>query len=245
MIGLSAGALLKTWETARDRPPALQALALLGTALPGADDEQLARLSLGQRDAWLLVLREGWFGTRLDCVATCPRCGQRSEFSLSTPALLGEMPAEHAQDEYTFDADGYHVRFRLPDSTDLEAASHCRDERHAHEVLLSRVVLEARLDGEPVDATALSIAAIEALEVEIAEQDPLAEILIDLRCPTCEHTWQSPLDVASALFMELSSRARQLLRDVHTIARHYHWSEAEILALSAARRQAYLELVTE
>ena len=155
------------------------------------------------------------------------------------------MPTEQQQDDYTFEAEGYHVRFRLPDSTDLEAASRCRDEAHAHQVLLSRVVLEVHRDGEPVDAAALSIAAIEALEVEIAERDPLAEILIDLRCPTCEHTWQSPLDVASALFMELSSRARQLLRDVHTIARHYHWSEADILALSAARRQAYLDLVTE
>jgi hypothetical protein len=33
-----------------------------------------------------------------------------------------------------------------------------------------------------------------------------------------------------------------MLREVDTLAAAYHWAEADILALSPRRRQAYLEL---
>ena len=42
---------------------------------------------------------------------------------------------------------------------------------------------------------------------------------------------------------QISAReATRLLGEVHTLARAYHWREAEILAMSSRRRQAYLEL---
>lgn len=45
--------------------------------------------------------------------------------------------------------------------------------------------------------------------------------------------------------MELSDRARGLLRQVHTIARTYHWSERDVLTLEISRRAAYLLLIEE
>ncbi len=39
------------------------------------------------------------------------------------------------------------------------------------------------------------------------------------------------------------SRAERLLREVHTLARAYGWSEGAILELGSARRERYLELV--
>ena len=41
----------------------------------------------------------------------------------------------------------------------------------------------------------------------------------------------------------MRDRARELLRDVHRIARAYHWSERDILALTLQRRLAYLLLL--
>jgi hypothetical protein len=35
----------------------------------------------------------------------------------------------------------------------------------------------------------------------------------------------------------------RLLEEVHSIARAYHWSEAEILALPLPRRRRYLDLL--
>ena len=36
-----------------------------------------------------------------------------------------------------------------------------------------------------------------------------------------------------------------MLRQIHTLARSYHWSEREILALPLERRLAYLLLIEE
>jgi hypothetical protein len=223
----------------------LQALTLLVAAFPEISSDEFSRASLGQRDAWLLALRERLFGSRLDCVAECPRCRQRSEFSLSTRTLLAKARTGEPEQEHDVEADGYRVRFRLPDSLDLDAASSCDSVVEARDLLLSRVVLSAQHGTERIQPAALSAAAIEALERRLAECDPLLEILIDVACPACDFAWQAPLDVVSAVVLEVSSQARRILREVHTLARHYHWSEPEIFALSDGRRQAYLELVAE
>jgi len=40
-------------------------------------------------------------------------------------------------------------------------------------------------------------------------------------------------------------RERDFFLDIHLVARTYHWTESEILALSIPRRQAYLDLILE
>lgn len=40
-------------------------------------------------------------------------------------------------------------------------------------------------------------------------------------------------------------RERDLLLDVHLVAKAYNWPQSEILALSVPRRQAYLDLILE
>ena len=245
MTGLSAQVLLKTWETARDQPLVLQGLTLLVAGFPDIASEEFSRLSLGQRDAWLLTMRERLFGAQLECVAECPQCRERSEFTLSTQELLAQAPAGDPEDDYTILADGHRLRFRLPDSYDLDAASHCGDDVEARNLLLSRLVLEVERGSQAIAPTDMSEPALEALEQRIVQCDPLLEILIDLRCPACEHAWRPQLDVLSAVLMEVSSHARRILREVHTLAHHYHWSESDVLALSSVRRQAYLELVAE
>jgi hypothetical protein len=50
-------------------------------------------------------------------------------------------------------------------------------------------------------------------------------------------------DAGSFFWSELGAWARRLLHEIHSLARAYGWSESEILTLSPARRQAYLELI--
>ncbi len=78
----------------------------------------------------------------------------------------------------------------------------------------------------------------------MAEQDPQAEILLDVACPACGHAWQTLLDIVDFVWREVSAGATRLLEEVHTLARAYHWREADILALSSRRRQAYLEMAS-
>jgi hypothetical protein len=78
----------------------------------------------------------------------------------------------------------------------------------------------------------------------MAACDPQAEVLLDLNCPACGHGWQALFDVVAFFWAELAAQAKRLLREVHTLARAYGWREADILGMSARRRQFYLEMVT-
>ena len=70
-----------------------------------------------------------------------------------------------------------------------------------------------------------------------------AEVQLTLNCPACEHSWSVLFDITTFVWAEISSLARRLLREVHILATAYGWHEADILAMSAIRRQFYLELV--
>ena len=79
----------------------------------------------------------------------------------------------------------------------------------------------------------------------MAKADPQADVQFALTCPQCGHNWSSSLDVASYVWSEISARAIRLFNDVHALASAYGWRETDILSMSAARRQIYLELATQ
>jgi hypothetical protein len=78
---------------------------------------------------------------------------------------------------------------------------------------------------------------------EMARADPLADIQFMLACPFCGRKWQAVFDIVSVLWSEIDTWAHRTLRDVHTLALSYGWSESDILALSPSRRQIYLDMV--
>ena len=57
MRAISASELLNIWEQGLSKSSVERALMLLGTACPETSPEALAQLSIGQRDALLLMLR--------------------------------------------------------------------------------------------------------------------------------------------------------------------------------------------
>jgi len=79
----------------------------------------------------------------------------------------------------------------------------------------------------------------------MAELDPQAELLLNLSCPVCGHAFSTVFDTATFLFQELARRAGNLYREVHLLAFHYHWSEAEIMGMTAAKRHRYLDLLVD
>jgi hypothetical protein len=79
----------------------------------------------------------------------------------------------------------------------------------------------------------------------MAERDPQAEIELDAACPECGHAFAVPFDSARYVLEEMAQGADGLYREVHTLASHYHWSEAEILAMTGRQRRRYLSLIAE
>jgi hypothetical protein len=232
--------------------PVEQALMILSKAYPDMTWEQLEALSIGERDARLLAVREQTFGTTLNIFTTCPKCRQALELSLSTVNLRSPPPAEAKDSGHKFSMriDDVKVRYRLPDSTDLEAISACMDLDQARKLLLDRCVLEIHdIEGkshQPITKyeEIYSPDFITALARQMAEQDPQAEVILNLKCAECENEWQALFDIASFFWTELETHAKRVLSEIYILARTYHWREQDILALTPARRKWYLEIAT-
>jgi hypothetical protein len=61
-------------------------------------------------------------------------------------------------------------------------------------------------------------------------------------CPECGAAVETTFDPLQYTLRELRDQAAFVYEEVCSIAHHYHWSEAEILALPAVRRARYAEL---
>ncbi len=244
MRPLSAHDLLRVWEVGEDQRPLDRALTLLATACPEITWDELAALSIGQRDARLLTLRERTSGPRLNGYVECPRCAERLEFEVAVADLRVAEDPDIGEETQELVTSGLALRFRLPNSRDLATVLGCQDPSAARNVLVQRCVLEASRDGVPVPASELPADVIAGLTQRMSEYDPQAEVLLDLRCPTCDHAWQALFDIVAFFWAELAAQAKRLLREVHILARAYGWSEANVLNMSARRRQFYLEMAT-
>jgi hypothetical protein len=228
MHALSATELLSVWEFGSSQVPLQRALSMLAAASPEASSDSLARLTIGHRDARLLALREMTFGSELTGVTNCPECGEKIELSFNSsdirPLTETEPPTELA-----VKSNGFEVRFRLPTSADLLAVN-------SAEQLLERCLLSG--------ANRLTEDLVPPVSEKMSSADPMADIHLALNCPSCEHKWQAPFDIVAFLWREISAAARRLLREVHTLASAYGWTETEILALSPVRRRIYLEMAS-
>jgi len=241
MRPLSASELLKAWEIGLGQPRSTRSIALLSASSDAAPDT-LARLSIGQRDARLLTLREWAFGSQLVCVAGCPNCGEQLEWTLDGDDLRIESKAEQCA-ELSLDRDGYSVSFRLPNALDLAAGADSKDIDAARLTLLERCVLGASHDGQPIPPAELPPQIVQALGEQMSQADPQADTRLDLECPACGHCWQAIFDIECFFWSEINAWAKRLLTDVLNLASAYGWSESDILNMSPWRRQVYLNLL--
>ncbi|OUL98523.1 hypothetical protein [Variovorax sp. JS1663] len=229
--------LLKVWESGVQASHTQRGLLLLGVALPQSDADALARAGIGHRDAWLLTLRETLFGSDVACVLPCPACGEHIELTFG----VGDIRAGHAEHGQICEvsAAGSTGRFRLPTSADLLAVEHESDAQAAERLLLTRL-----WDGPgPMPPTQLPCELADAAAAAMSEADRQADVLLELCCPACNRRNQAPFDIAGYLWRELDRWALDLLQCVHVLASRYGWSEDCILAMSPARRGAYLDLM--
>ena len=242
--------LLAAWERGRAAPrQAERALALLCAAHADMPRAAVAALPVGQRDRHLLALRRDVFGPQLTALTACPACGASLELEFDAEDLDAapgdDIAAGTAAEQLSFSLDSYEVLFRLPNSLDMLALRDRDSDDNNRRHLLQRVVLRACRGDDEIPASHLPAALVDALDARLSREDPHADIRLKLNCAACAARWQAPFDIASYLWNEVDAWALRLLRDVHRLARAYGWREADILALSASRRQCYLDMLDE
>jgi hypothetical protein len=232
MPGKSETRVLALWEAAAECLPLVRPLTLAAAGCPPHTD--LADVSIGRRDAYLLTLRQQCFGSIFDCVVNCPGCGTELEMELSTADLIVDGGD---RDRATVTVDGTDVEFRPITSRDLLAVA---GRPAARRELIHRCIVA----GGPCDADALSESALDQISAAMAALDPQADVCVEIDCVVCDHRWAAPFDIGTYLWSELDVHALRILHDVHDLASLYGWSEAEVLAVSPARRRRYLEMAT-
>lgn len=240
MVEISAQRVLNIWEQGALLNAEAKTQALLSLVVPELSAEALTDLALGERNKNLLELRQQLFGSKLQAYIECGQCGESLDLEFSIEDF-GFSSMDHIHETHSISIQNMCANIRLPNGHDLTALTHVRNVADGRQLLFSRCVLKLLRDDVPMPLDELNDAEMNQLEEAIAELDPRMEILFDLSCPQCSHSWQSPLDIGSFLWREFDVYALQLLENIHLLASTYGWSEADILAMSNVRRNHYVE----
>lgn len=219
---------------------------LLAACLLRIDDQPstigtVRSLLVADRDYLVLQLRRLTLGERLSATLDCPSCGAWMDVDVDATAIPVERRPQTAQ-VYSLaltadDGTGRTARFRLPNGADQEEVA-----RQAPETAIDTLFARCMVDD---GGAALTQRERDTIAKAMEELAPDVELQLDLICPECGETFEMPFDVTSFFFAELRAQQSQLLREIHHLAFHYHWSEADILGLPRSRRRAYLSLLSE
>jgi hypothetical protein len=246
MQTLSTQSIVHLWESGLRQHRVERMLTLLTAALPEVPRQDILALSIGQCDAYLLLLHKQMFGSRFVGFTECPHCQERLEFSFTvTDIWAGAAPVDEVGKVFSYQIEDYEIQLRLPTLADMLVISERQDAVSARLLLLQRCIVQAIRKGDAVPVEALPDEVTVMLGESVLERDPQAEIQIDLPCPQCLYRRPALFDVSRFLWTEIQAQAKRLLREVHILARAYGWRETEILALSNVRRQFYLETMAE
>ncbi len=230
--------------------------ALLGrciTRMDGVEEvtaDAVGRLTVGDREALLLHLRRLTRGERMQCILNCPQadCNELMDIELCVSDLLQptyQKPEPVYEDMVESVGRKFRVRFSLPTGIDQEAAAlkASTDVQAGVELLLRRCV-EAVFDDEDIESK-WSPEILKDLPIKMARLDPQAELILNLTCPICEESFSTLFDTGAYLLQEITSTSDDLYYQVHLLALHYHWSEAEILSMNISKRHRYLNLLLD
>ena len=238
---MDARHVVRAWELGEGRPLAFRALLLLALVFPEKTRRELAQESLGRRNAELFSLREKLFGPELLAFVRCPHCQTAVEFAVSTRDLCTARADLATPRAGPWRQEDYELEVRAPTSLDLPA-----DEEASplvSETLARRCIGQARRAGEPVPVEAVPARVLAELTDNLTLFDPHLETRLNMDCPVCRKSWLARFDIVSFLWAEIVAHAKLLCGQVHAMAAAYGWREMDILAMSAARRELYLQML--
>lgn len=222
---------------------------LAGIARPGVD--VIATLTGGDLNRLLIAIQCLNFGPAVDAVATCsaPDCQAGLEIDLDLDRMLDDDPSPTTAPRQRIDIEiggrPCWLDLAVPRVDVIQTAA-----RRAVEIGAdaAQLLLEATLvgvgstDGKRALGRKRALSRPEVrrrIEDWVLSTDRFARLDIRGLCPRCGAATSLFFDPGSFLLARLR-RHGSILDEVDRMAMHYHWSEADILALPMARRQAYL-----
>jgi len=231
---------MEIWERGQDLSHPARAELLLAAAFPQASPAELGGLTLGQRDAVILRLREYTLGPDLTCVSECPQCFGLLETSVEVSSVLAGVDQPPARPQL-FHCRGTSFRLRPLTVADLRECSACSDADELRELLWRRCIVSARKNGMSAEPAEVDSETAEELGEAVAAIDPHSEIWLEQQCSECGELFETPLDAVDFFWREIAADARRTTAELQYLSTAYGWSRAKILEMSPARRRLYME----
>ncbi|SFR50668.1 hypothetical protein [Litoreibacter janthinus] len=194
------------------------------------------RLATGAR-AWCLTRAALTFlpGQRW-YQASCTSCGEVFDLSLS----LADTPRSDIPDAFPVvevETSLGPRRFEVPNGTTERALAHAAP-HDAPQVLAASCGLDSEA---PAQAALFNPSDLKLIDNQLDAATPDITETVTSTCPTCDAETEVRLDPLTFAFPD----AGRLLRQVHLLAKTYHWAEDAILDMPSARRKAYAGLIAE
>lgn len=218
---------LDLWESFVDTTPPARGAAVVVARGLARDVASACELPLAVTARESLAELRDRVGPKLDTVLTCPAC----EALLDVPLPLDAVLAGH---DDAAEAEVGGVTLRAPTTADVLAALDSAD---------AAATLRARCVTWPAGTDPARDPVLAARVADAAERlAGVAGASVRVQCPECGGDVTADVDVVWLLTEHVTEQAHGLLTDVATMAAAFGWTEPEVLALSPARFQAYLDL---
>ena len=174
----------------------------------------------------------------------CPdeACRQEMEVEISTSELAGLQRRGDETGRVVVRVGDEEVQVRLPTGRDQQGwlETSFDDEGAALKTIVETLLLgPSREEGSVPDEW------IEPIDEALEEIDPLVNFALLVGCPECGKESRYEVDLQDVSLKVLRRAQLHLLRSVHRLALHYHWSEAQIFNLPPWRYSHYLALIEE
>ncbi len=201
-----------------------------------ADEALVRSLSAGDRQFLVLQLEALIDTSPRWITACCAGCDELIQFQI-VPGSLPMKAAGEGYPETNLMLSLGEVSIRVPNGADEEFISiRVGDDGSGLHALLARLLSS---QGRSVPVKRLTDDDRETLDQVLDQMSPQAGLTASIECPHCHLGQQVAIDPYAWILRETGA----LDQHIHTLAFHYHWSERDILQLSRARRESYLQLI--
>jgi hypothetical protein len=203
------------------------------------DSDTVANLCVADRQYLMLRLGALLDGEQMWLEVGCGHCDAIFDVDIKR----ADLPVKQAGEGFplvTLHHGGWEIEARAPTGADQERIA-ALDEDEAMRDLLRHCI--CTVNGAPPQqdfVEQLSQADIEAIDEALDEVSPAVCDRLQVTCPECGREQLANLDhyVPSGL------NEYFFYDEIHMLASHYHWSEADILDLPQDKRRRYIDLIS-
>ena len=222
---------------------------VLRCCMTGRDDEVPEEdffwdLPSGNRTECLVAIATLGEPSGLSVRLRCPdeSCRQELEVEISTHELAGLQRRGDETGRVVVRVGDEEVQVRLPTGRDQQR---WLETSFDDEGAALKTIVETLLLGPSREEDTVPDEWVAPIDEALEEIDPLVNFALLVGCPDCVKESRYEVDLQDVSLGMLHRAQLRLLRSVHRLALHYHWSEGQIFDLPPWRYSHYLALIEE